>query len=193
MTSIKLHVKDWNYTDPDEMVRDRIVFGRSSSKVRKKLTNEGEKLTLEKAIQISQNYEYSQEQLKLMEGTDVQHMHAVSKTAHRPRYSGNRRSQQTGSNYRMHKKKLFSLKLGTEHCRNCGYQHKPVDSCPAKGKQCDSCKKWNHFAKVCRSNPNVNISQNSNVHGVSTQPEQSGSESDNFFIDIIFIRINHIN
>jgi hypothetical protein len=40
---------------------------------------------------------------------------------------------------------------------------KPVDSCPAKGKQCDSCKKWNHFTKVCRS--------------------KSDSESDNFFID----------
>ena len=68
MTSLKLHVKDCNYTDPDEMARDMIVFGTSSSKVREKLIDEGEKLTLEKAIQISQSYEYSQEQLKLMEG-----------------------------------------------------------------------------------------------------------------------------
>jgi len=42
VTSLKLHVKDCNYTDPDEMVRDRIVFGTSSSKVREKLINEGE-------------------------------------------------------------------------------------------------------------------------------------------------------
>ena len=42
VTSLILHVKDCNYTDPDEMVRDRVVFGTSSSKVREKLINEGE-------------------------------------------------------------------------------------------------------------------------------------------------------
>jgi len=117
-------------------------------------------------------------------------MQCRKQLVYRPRYSGNRRPQQTGSNYRVHKKKQFSQKLGTGHCGNCGYQHKPVDSCPAKGKQCDSCKKWNHFAKVCRSKLNVNISQNSHVHGVSTQPEQSDSESDNFFIDSIQSKYN---
>ena len=113
VTSLILHVKDCNYTDPDEMVRDRVVFGTSSSKVREKLINEGEKLTLGKAIQISQSYEYSREQLKLMEDPDVQHtcMHAASKTAHRPRYSGNRRPQQTGSNYRVHKKKTVFTEI----------------------------------------------------------------------------------
>lgn len=47
VTTLKLHVKDCNYKDPDEMVRDRIVFGTSSTNVREKLINEGEKLTLE--------------------------------------------------------------------------------------------------------------------------------------------------
>ena len=51
VTNLKLQVKDCNYKDPEEMVRDRLVFGTSSSKVRERLINEGEKLTLEKAIQ----------------------------------------------------------------------------------------------------------------------------------------------
>ena len=46
------------------MIRDMIVFGTNSAKIREKLINEGEELTLDKAIQIAKNYEYSQEQLK---------------------------------------------------------------------------------------------------------------------------------
>ncbi|XP_048236731.1 uncharacterized protein K02A2.6-like [Haliotis rufescens] len=53
------------------MVRDRIVFGTSSTKLRAKLINEGEKLTLEKAIQMGQSLEYSQEQLKTMANPEI--------------------------------------------------------------------------------------------------------------------------
>lgn len=45
-----------------------IVFRTSSQKVREKLITEGEKLILEKAIQIAQSHEYSQQQLKTMSG-----------------------------------------------------------------------------------------------------------------------------
>ena len=67
------------------MVRDRIAFGTSSSKVRERLINEGEKLTLEKAIQISQSYEYSQEQLKLM--SPPAEVHAVSNPWQKSKFS----------------------------------------------------------------------------------------------------------
>ena len=39
----------------DNMIRDRIVLGTSSLKVRSKLIDEGEKFTLAKAIQMGQN------------------------------------------------------------------------------------------------------------------------------------------
>ena len=50
----------------NEMVRESIVFGVTSVKIREKLTNEGDKLTLDIVIQIAQSYEYAQEQLKTM-------------------------------------------------------------------------------------------------------------------------------
>ena len=37
----------------------------------------------------------------------------------------------------------------TKSCGNCGRVHKP-ESCPARGKTCNNCKKTNHFAAVCR-------------------------------------------
>ena len=41
-------VKDCDYADPDEMVRDRVVIGCYSSKAREKPIHEGSDLTLEK-------------------------------------------------------------------------------------------------------------------------------------------------
>ena len=58
------------------MVRDRIVFGVTAQKIREKLINEGDKLTLDKAIQIAQSHEYTQEQLRTMAAAPVE-VHAV--------------------------------------------------------------------------------------------------------------------
>ncbi|CAG2233019.1 unnamed protein product [Mytilus edulis] len=67
VTDLKVLVKDCQYANPDRMVRDRIVFGTKSSKVREKLINEGSELTLEKALDIARTYELSQRQLQTMQ------------------------------------------------------------------------------------------------------------------------------
>ena len=65
ITKLKLLAKDCAFGDyENDMVRDRIVFGVTSIKIREKLINEGDKLTLDKAIQTAQSYKYTQEQLK---------------------------------------------------------------------------------------------------------------------------------
>jgi len=140
VTNLKLQVKDCNYKDPEEMVRDRIVFGTSSSKVRERLINEGENLTLEKAIQISQSYEYSQEQLKFM--SPPAEVHAVSKPWQKPKFpSGdNRYKGRTPQKKKTQQQKPISQ----TSCHNCGYEHKS-DVCPAKGKKCNVCKKMESF------------------------------------------------
>lgn len=52
--------------------------------------------------------------------------------------------------------------------------------CPAKGKQCAECGKWNHFAKVFKSNSKL-------VHSVSKNKTEDGyaDVSNEFFIDIV--------
>ncbi|KAJ8332643.1 hypothetical protein SKAU_G00424320 [Synaphobranchus kaupii] len=66
VTELKLLVKDCNYLNSDEMVRDRIVFAINSPRVREKLLSHGPDLTLEKTIDIARSHELSQHQLKTM-------------------------------------------------------------------------------------------------------------------------------
>jgi hypothetical protein len=49
-------------------------------------------------------------------------------------------------------------------CRNCGGNFPHKIECPAKGKTCNFCKKYNHFSKVCRS-----IIKRENVQAVKTK------------------------
>ena len=59
-------------------------------------------------------------------------------------------------------------------CFRCGQarRHQTKDECPAIGKKCKRCKKSNHFAKVCQSEP-----EKSAVKAVQKQSE-SDTESD---------------
>ncbi|KAL6455152.1 hypothetical protein MHYP_G00364050 [Metynnis hypsauchen] len=57
MTELRLLAKDCGYPNGDEMVRDRIVFGINSPRIREKLLCYGSGLTLENAIDIARSHE----------------------------------------------------------------------------------------------------------------------------------------
>ena len=79
MTDLKLFYKEWGYDHAmeDEMIRDHIVFGIKSTKVREKFINESNNLTLEKCMNISRTYELSQKQLKSMNSGEDPNVHAI--------------------------------------------------------------------------------------------------------------------
>ena len=54
----------YDHNIEDEMLRDHIVFGVKSKKVREKLIEKGSELTLQKSIDIVRTYELSQKELK---------------------------------------------------------------------------------------------------------------------------------
>ena len=60
------------------MIRDKIVFGVNNQKLREKLINEGEGLTLEKAIQVSQNFEYCKQQMNILNAKSSQDVNYVN-------------------------------------------------------------------------------------------------------------------
>ena len=114
VTRFTLRARDCRYADKeDEMIRDRFVFGTSSSQIREKLINAGEKLTLDKVIQIAQNYEYCRKQMATMSmvDTDKQAVDAI-------------RSQKQQSNHnRGSRKQTTKPSIQNNQCGNCGKVH----------------------------------------------------------------------
>ena len=179
VTELKLLVKDCDYRDSDEMVRDRIVFATNSPHVREKLLSQGAELTLEKAIDITRSHELAKQQLKTMgNARDHDTVHAVSRKPYR------QERPQRAAKQREHD--------STQ--RTCGYcagQHSSKDVCPAKGKQCMKCKKFNHFAKACKSKaPAQSGFHRKTVHTVKENTDahdEDDEEESGLYIDSITI------
>uniref|UniRef100_A0A674EBM2 Gypsy retrotransposon integrase-like protein 1 n=1 Tax=Salmo trutta TaxID=8032 RepID=A0A674EBM2_SALTR len=183
VTELRLLVKDCDYANKDEMVRDRIVFGIHSPRVREKLLNVGSELTLDKAIDIARSHELAQAQMKTISRRSTstsreQAVHAVRQTSKHT--SGAQRARfRTERDITPKQSDTDSKRPKT--CGYCGYKvHGEQGNYPAKGKQCTKCGKWNHFAKVCRAY------RGKTVHTVS-EDEMSIKESndDELFIDSV--------
>ena len=63
VTQIKLLAKDCSFKDPEEKIRDKIVFGTNPSRLREKLISLGADFTLDQAVNISSPYELLHSQL----------------------------------------------------------------------------------------------------------------------------------
>ena len=153
VTELKLLARDCGYQQSEEMVRDQIVFGVKSAKVRARLIQEGSSLTLEKAVDIGRTMELSEAQLKTMTGDEMK-IHSFKKRDSKPDQRHLKNLDSRG--------KKFAGKL----CGKCGYSHEE-GKCPAKGKQCNKCKKYNHFAKVCKST--LSSQRKKNVQGLDVE------------------------
>ncbi|MET0104994.1 MAG: RNase H-like domain-containing protein [Sedimenticola sp.] len=147
VTRLKTKAIDCNFAERDNMIRDRIVAGCTSEKCREKLINQADTLTMDKAIQIVQNYEYCQKQLTTMTlsgatGQTVDAVQGAHASGARPKTKTIRKNE---SNSTGQTKKRTN-------CGNCGTIHKK-GNCPAFGEKCFKCGKLNHFKKKCRSRP----------------------------------------
>ena len=185
VTELKLLVKDCSYDKSDEMVRDRIVFATNSARVREKLLCYGPDLTLEKAIDIARSYEVSQQQLKTMDCATAsgagQSVHAVSSS----------RRPFKPDQARYGRKPVNKADVTQEECRACGRGHSRAEECPAKGRQCNNCNKFNHFARMCRSAPQQRQTkpQTKRMHAISDTgdcgEQQSDDDDNELYIDTI--------
>ncbi|CAB4036530.1 uncharacterized protein K02A2.6-like [Paramuricea clavata] len=144
VTELKLLAKNCNFGSlEDELIRDRVVYGIKSERVRERLLRE-RKLTLDKALEVCQINEQSEEQLKVL--NDVQSVKAIGKY----NKSGNYRSKLDANRRRDFKHNGGNKQEQVSCCGKCGKSH-PAKECPAFGKKCFKCDKKNHFAKFCKS------------------------------------------
>ncbi|KAG7479045.1 hypothetical protein JOB18_016283 [Solea senegalensis] len=101
LTDLRLLVKDCNYANNEEMVRDRVMLGIQSPKVREKLLSVGSDLTLDKAIDIVRSHDIAQAQLKTVasgnSGLHEQTVHAINRHYSRKTAWKTRQDKATGN------------------------------------------------------------------------------------------------
>jgi hypothetical protein len=124
---------DFASITPDEILRDRLVFGIRDPKTRERLLREGD-LTLKRTDEICHAAESMAAQLKVVEdsstGTGVSTVEPEKRT-----WQEKTKQQDSGPPTK-------------PQCQNCGRRHdlRRRESCPAFGKTCNKCQKRNHFA-----------------------------------------------
>ncbi|MCG8047630.1 MAG: RNase H-like domain-containing protein [Candidatus Thiodiazotropha endolucinida] len=161
VTELQLLVKDCEYDKQDEMVRDRIVTGVKNSKIRAKLLNEGSKLTLAKTLDLARTHELSHSQCSAMEDKTV---NALKKKQYKSEHD---------SKYNKHK---TEAKQEKKTCGKCGYEHGKLQ-CPAYGKRCTKCKRFNHFHKMCKTKLSFSSKlKKKHVHAVEDSSDSSDNE-----------------
>ncbi|XP_052762296.1 uncharacterized protein K02A2.6-like [Mya arenaria] len=137
---LKLLVMDCEYTDSSDILIDLIINGVRQPKVQERMLNKGKDLTLNDAIDIGQQFELAQTQLKLMRGEEV--LQVKSKT-HSPKLKFKSKAKPWT------KGKPSANQPNKFNCTRCGKLHE-TGSCPAKVTTCSYCHLQDHWAKVCR-------------------------------------------
>lgn len=151
----------------DSLIKDRIVCGIESDKLRKKLLVETN-LNLNKCIDICKSSELTQAHTKQI-STETVHVDKV-----------NKQNRNQKPNYQNKKAKKSSGKFQSSiinNCTRCGRTHK-INECPAYGKECFKCKRSNHFGKMCKAKEVKEIRQ-------SESEQLSDDEGDEIFIGAV--------
>lgn len=132
------------------MLIDAIIAGVREKRVQERLLDKGEELTLAKAIEIPQQYEMSQQQIKIVREEDSQVSSVVTGTRAKHAVYANKKSHNNVQTKPVQRQSGNKFK----NCPKCGKHPQHAWSqgkCPAIGSVCSCCHKPNHWAAVCRN------------------------------------------
>jgi len=148
----------YNPAFKEEMLRDTLVFGIASDKVRREAISKGNNLTFKQVYDLAKTNESTKNQMQAMTQHSV--IHDV-KTRRRQQNQAKRvgepkattKSYQNNSKGRhlstQRQQSSRRYKFNIEGCYRCGNKHDPTDWCPAANARCQYCKKEGHFKRVC--------------------------------------------
>lgn len=145
---------------------DTLIFGCTSERIKSKLLQKDESLTLDVALDIARTEEATQAQLRDLQGEKQAQTDAVSVKPKQP--SGQTKFyQKTPIRQQSSDSKMYV-------CNSCGTYHQK-DACPAKGSKCLQCGKLNHWKRVCRS---VVKHKAKGLHHVQAEPHDDVNDPD---------------
>ncbi|CAC5407755.1 unnamed protein product [Mytilus coruscus] len=172
LTDLKLIAKNCEFEHlKDGLIRDRIVCGTNSSRVKERLLRE-DGLTLDKAVGICRADEESRKQMKTL--NEEEQVHALRRKTQNQRTNRNEGYAKKGPSRRDHEKRESNSSFS---CGKCGTTHERRN-CPAYGKSAINAKSRITIRSF------VNQSFSKSVHGLD---EYSSCESDgeNYFVGAV--------
>ena len=129
-TRLKQLARSCDFYDEKREIKTQIIQNGISSKLRRKALSDPE-ITLEKLLQIAKAVELSELQADGIE--------SANRITHKFKYHESRKNSRKRSETNPKPK-----------CHFCGYEHLiGKTNCPAYGKQCRKCQKYNHFKACC--------------------------------------------
>ena len=155
----------------DSLIRDRIVCGIRSDKVRARLLRDPD-LTLVKTIDACRAAETSQTQLEGL--TEEKSVDFVKK---RGNFKPRQNLAKNGAAQQPHRQQPRKDPSQSYKCQRCGYTHEKK-KCPAFGKKFRNCSKLDHFAKMCKR-------QKAHALDGTNQNDDSDWEYEQYFVESI--------
>ena len=128
---------DFENITPDEILRDRILFGITDGRVREALLRK-DAITLVKVLDVCRAAELSHAQIREFDGKTLtgDSVNAIQKSK---------------KNSKLRQKTTQQKSDRSHECRYCGTSHEfKKELCPAYGKRCAKCGRENHYARKCQ-------------------------------------------
>ena len=154
VTKARVLVDDSGYLSAvvkEDALRDTLVFGLRSDKVRRDAIAKGNGLTFQQVYELAKVDESTRAQMKaITQNEDKTELHAVrskKQSTFVKKSQGPESFKTTGATNEKKFKKQFKFK--PNGCFRCGGKHDKSMECPAKFATCKHCGKQGHYIKVC--------------------------------------------
>ena len=156
----------------EKMIRDRLVIGVQDKSTKARLLREKD-LSLDKALDMCKSSEITNKQLKSNQNDDKQNNEELNLVQNKQRPEKGKKKLNEKKPPPNGKKPLIKPGQGkTWKCKYCGQhkKHAKQTDCPAYDQQCRSCKRMNHFAKVCQANKEkVHVAEEAAGYGYESE------------------------
>ena len=182
VTRARLLVDDSGYQEAvkEETLRDTLVFGLKSDKVRRDAIAKGNALTFQQVYEFAKIDESTRVQMKaITQHEDTSELHAV-RSRKKPSFFKKPQQEPEKNIDSKGDKKSFKkpFKFKPKECFRCGGNHDRSAECPAKFAKCKYCGKQGHFLKLC-------LKRNQRVHQIGTSDrtsETTGATNNDVFL-----------
>ena len=191
----------------EQVLRDTIISGIASDKIRAKIVKEGHKVKLNQVMEIARLEVSTQQHLDRMQETAKVNYAKYGKSTKSKKGKKSTQSGASGSSHRGDRRHGMSSKPSgkgrklpflQDTCYRCGKgRHKKVQDCKALDMVCRGCGKKGHFEKVCLKGKHSTHSLE--VPQASTSTAGAGASEPLYFDDegqpvyTYMVSVPHIN